>query len=159
VKHIPTPNEKLLIRQAAQKEAGRRGVIIEPGYRHLIDAPLQDGGELNIALLTDDEDWNDTDLFDFARWSDFCKGFELASGGRAIVDFYVTGAGPRGELEGNVVAYWYGGKLAKIVGTMGNIYWQAAAPTKTIDEAWAEHETAERAARARRKTLDELDPA
>jgi hypothetical protein len=123
--HRPTAEEKALIRQCAQRFAGAKGVLIEPGYRNLLDAPVSDGGELNIALLTDDEDWNDTDLFDFARWSDFCKGFELAAGGRAIVDFYVTRTGKNGELEGNVTAYWHDGRMTRIEGTCAGVMWEA----------------------------------
>jgi hypothetical protein len=45
---------------------------------------------MNIAKITNDPDWNDTDLYDNAyTWRDFTKGVEMTDDGRAIVDFYV----------------------------------------------------------------------
>ena len=120
--HRVTKEEKEIIREAARREGGRK---IEVGYRIKLDAPHHDP-QMNIALLTDDDDFDGTDLFDHRDWKDFCRGFELAENGKAIVDFYVYSTGYHGELEGNVTAYWLHDRLERVEGTMGNIYWKRA---------------------------------
>jgi len=116
-KHKPTSEEKRIIRRCAQIDAGKRGVILEPGERYNIEAGNTQVTAINIALLSDDPDFGDTDLFGMMPWSEFTKGFELAPRGRAVVDFYVYGTGKNGELETNVTAYWEGGKLVRVEGT------------------------------------------
>ena len=113
-KHRPTSDEKRIIRECAKRETGKSRIIIEPGIRHhLNDVTRQN---MNIAMLSDDPDFGDTDLWDHSTWAIFASGFELTPDGRAIVDFYVYSTGPDGELESNVVAYWSAGKLVRVDG-------------------------------------------
>jgi len=124
--HRVTKEERDIIRSAGAREAGAKACRMEPGLRCRLDGEERNGHghNLNVRLLSDDEDWQDTDLYTQTTWSDFCRGFELAERGRAVVDFYCYSLGHHGELEGNVVAYWEHDVLMKVVGTMGNIYWQ-----------------------------------
>lgn len=122
----PTPAEKAIIRDCAQRSAGYKGVEINPSTK----ISLNDGRiHMNIAMISDDPDFGDTDLFDNAyRWSDFVKGVEMTSDGKAIVDFYVYNRGYWAELKTNVTAYIEGGQLVRVEGTGANRpLWQAGA--------------------------------
>lgn len=113
--HLPTPDECQVIRDCAQRSAGRRAVRIEPGSR----VSLETGDfALNVALISNDPDWENTDLHDFISWKFFRRdGFEFTADGRAIIDFYVYSVGKDGELETNVTAYWDDGVLVRVDGT------------------------------------------
>lgn len=124
----PTAREVELIKRAAAREGsmslGR--VLLEPGIRiNLVDDSKNidvPGGAYNIALITDDPDWNDTDLADFGSWVDFRKGVTLTEDGRAIVDFYIRKRFVHGwddSLFGNVSVYYAGGRITRIHGYPG----------------------------------------
>lgn len=122
--HKPTREEKEIIRSCAARSAGYKRVELCPGTRHNTE---QDRGEhMNIALVSDDPDWNDTDLSDNSwSWRDFTKGVELTDDGRGVFDFYVYG--PVGsyhkELQTNVVAYYKDGKLVRVTGVGDGTMW------------------------------------
>lgn len=124
MRHKPTAEERRLIRECAVKSAGKARVKIEPGERvDVTDA--ERGADLNVALISDRDDLEGTDLHEFRQWSDFLAGFDLTPDGRGIVDFYVSSVGDRGELETNVTAYWQGGRLVRIIGTGDGVMWSA----------------------------------
>jgi hypothetical protein len=115
--HKPTREECRIIRACAERDAQKSRVIIEPGERF---NRMTGNVALNLALISTDPEWNDTDLHDHKSWSHFQRGFPLAEGGRAIVDFYVysvRGLNEVDELETNVTAYWEGGVLVRVDGT------------------------------------------
>lgn len=116
-KYIPTAEDCTIIRSAAAREANLTAgaVILEPGYRW--GPHPERGSSLNIALVSDDPAWGDTDLADYGTWSEFRKGIELTSDGRAIVDFYIRRKfDSSGELHGNIVCHVRNGVLAEIRG-------------------------------------------
>jgi hypothetical protein len=112
MKHRPTSEEKRIIRECAQRASGHKRIEISPSTR----CNMKTGAEhMNICFVSDEPDWNDTDLADNAyKWADFAKGFELTEDGRAILDFWVYSLGYHGELETNVQAYWIDGRLARV---------------------------------------------
>lgn len=131
--HTPTAEEKAIIRKCAQISAGMKGVKLEVGDRwnppHTENYKGSSARNINIAMLTDDEDFGETDLFETLPWKVFCKGFELAERGRAFVDFYVYNTKRRGDigdgdLETNVTAYWRFDKLERVEGTMNGDIWR-----------------------------------
>lgn len=126
MKYRPTAEEKSIIRECAKKSAGYKAVELCPGTRH--NTEQERGIHMNIALVTDDPEWNDTDLYDNAyKWSDFTKGVELTEGGRGIFDFYVYGPlGYHKELQTNVTAYYEGGRLVKVEGTGDGVMWKTS---------------------------------
>lgn len=126
MKWKPTPRECELIKKAAAREgrASVNSVLLEPGIRcnTVDDSKNADvlGGEYNIALVSDDPEWNDTDLVDYGEWAGFRKGVTLTEDGRAIVDFYIRKRGDEwAELLGNVSVYYSGGKIERIHGYPG----------------------------------------
>lgn len=117
----PTQAQCDLIRRAAAREAGatsRFSLKLEPGRRWNIDTktgPI----EMNIALISDHPNWDDTDLYDLGSWKDFRAGVPLTEDGRAIVDFYISPRVEGRDLHGNVTVYFEGGKIARIHGYPG----------------------------------------
>ena len=120
----PTARECELIKQAASREScpgvsfGR--IALEPGIRtgpKWAEAGLIERGELNILLVTDDPDWNDTDLYDYGSWKWFRKGVALTSDGKAALDFYIRDKFDEDkELCGNVEVYYADGRIVRIKG-------------------------------------------
>jgi len=124
ITYRPTSEDKRIIRDCAKRSAGHKRVEICPGIRHNLE--VDRGHHMNIAMVSDHPDWDDTDLWDNAnKWSDFTKGVELTGDGRGIFDFYVYSLGYHGELETNVVAYVEGGKLVRVEATMDGVMWRA----------------------------------
>ncbi|WP_428383825.1 hypothetical protein [Nevskia ramosa] len=117
--HKPTKAEIAIINACAERETGfsRRKLRLEPGLRINVDDSSIEPS-LNVALVTREEgdDFGDTDLCETVPWTTFTAGFELAEGGRAIVDFYCYSIGQCGELQSNVTAYWRDGKLSHVSG-------------------------------------------
>ena len=117
----PTQAQCDLIKRAAAKEGNvpLKAVLLEPGLRWNTD----DGSKpqsINIALVSDEAEWGDTDLADMGYWEAFRKGVELTEDGRAIVDFYIRKRGDEwAELYGNVTAYYEGGHIVRIHGYPG----------------------------------------
>lgn len=113
----PTQAECDLIRRAAERETGERYISMRPGLRYNIgreSSPV----EMNIALLTPEPDWDDTDLFDYGSWAAFRKGVPLTEDGRAVVDFYVRDR-REGDLLSNIAVDYAGGKITRIYGFSG----------------------------------------
>ena len=115
----PTKADIEIIKAAAARESVPRvsvgAVILEPGYRY--NTKRQSLESINIALVSDDPEWNDTDLSDYGQWSEFRKGILLTDDGRGIVDFYIRKRGdPDHELLGNVTIRIEGGRLVKVHG-------------------------------------------
>lgn len=112
----PTSEDCRIIRDCAERSAGYGRVEICPSTKiSLVTSAIH----FNIAMISDDPDHADTDLFDNAyAWKDFTRGVELTPDGRGIFDFYVYG--PLNywkELQTNVTAYYEGGKLIRVEGT------------------------------------------
>lgn len=126
--YVPTREEIALIRRLAEKSAGCSPVKIEPGIRCSLSG--REGKNMNIALISDDPDFNDTDLFDKRDWKAFTKGFELTADGRGIVDFYVynrnRGAVDEGSLETNVTCWFDRDGLVRVTATGNGEMWVRA---------------------------------
>lgn len=112
----PTAAEVRVIMAAAALETNQPAtrIALEPGARFNLDNPKR-GVSINIAQISDDTDWNDTDLDDFCTWQEFRKGVELTADGRAIVDFYIYSKRER-ELLSNVTVYYNAGRITRIEG-------------------------------------------
>jgi hypothetical protein len=113
MKWKPTADECLAIKEAAARTAYPRltvnTVVLEPGRRVNVDDPS--GSHINIALVSSDPEFNDTDLDDYGAWSEFRKGVPLTEDGRAIVDFYIRRRGDQyGDLLGHVTIWYENGK-------------------------------------------------
>lgn len=124
----PTKQDVAIIKAAAASESAPRisegAVILEPAWRGNTKDESR-GVSMNIALVSDDPKWNDTDLADYGVWAEFRKGIELTPDGRGIVDFYIRKRGDQyGELHGNVTIEIRNGKLAKVYGYPG-VYFQS----------------------------------
>lgn len=122
----PTARECELIKLAgaAEGRVALGAVLLEPGIRGNIADDTKNvdipGGEYNIALVSDQPEWNDTDLCDYGVWAGFRKGVTLTDDGRAIVDFYIRKRfDADGELFGNVTVYYANGKIERIHGYPG----------------------------------------
>ena len=129
MKYIPTKQDVDAIKKAASRESSPhvplRSIILESGVRYNTESDR--GESINIALISEDADWNDTDLADMGYWDDFRKGIELTADGRGIFDFYIRRRDPSGcgELHGNVTIEVADGKLSRIYGydtVKGNNY-------------------------------------
>lgn len=119
----PTQAQVDLIKRAAAMESQPHvqlsAVILEPGWRCNTEEPTRPSS-MNVALVSDQPDWNDTDLADYGEWASFRKGVELTHDGRAIVDFYIRRRGDQDrELCGNVSVYYQGGRIVRIQGYPG----------------------------------------
>jgi hypothetical protein len=126
MRHKPTSEEARIIRDCAQRSAGHKRVSISPGSRYNTEGKFE-GNHLNIAMVTNEQDWDDTDLWSNAwKWSDFTKGVELTEDGRGIFDFYVYSLGHHGELETNVTAYYENKRLVRVDGTCDGTMWKAS---------------------------------
>lgn len=111
---IWTPNKKEMkkIRAFATQEAGQP-IFLEVGKR----VNLHTGNiSTNIAIITDDPDWEDTDLYECVDGSYFEKGVELNKDGKAIIDFYLY-SNPDEELISNLTVTYENDQIISIVGT------------------------------------------
>ncbi|MFK4705564.1 hypothetical protein ABIC83_002403 [Roseateles asaccharophilus] len=121
---VPTQVECETLRRAAAHYLDIKpyAAVLQPGLRW-------SGGSrpaMNIALISDDPTGKDTDLADFGTWAQFRKGFDLAKGGRAVIDFYVyRHRSP--DLQGNVVLFIENGQFDHIrsVELTGPVIWRA----------------------------------
>lgn len=123
----PTAEEALMIKTAAAYEAGITvgAVLLEVGIRFNTRRDTEPGRSINIALVSDDPDWNDTDLAEYAEWREFRAGVPLTEDGRACVDFYIRRRfDAEGYLLGNVTLEYRDGSM-RIYGyrpdTMGGV--------------------------------------
>lgn len=111
----PTQEDADRIKQAAAREGqiSLGAVLLEPGLRN---GP-KEVVSMNPLVVTDDPDWNDTDLDDYGTWAEFRKGVELTPDGRGVVDFYIRKRGDEyKDLCGNVTIEIEDGKLVRIYG-------------------------------------------
>jgi hypothetical protein len=119
----PTSAERRFVRECAARSAGERRVEVCPSTRVLLEGDKTP--QMNVALLTSDPSFEDTDLHDNAlRWSDFARGFELTEDGRAVLDFWVYSLGRDAELKTNVTAYYEAGRLVRVEGTGDGEAWK-----------------------------------
>jgi hypothetical protein len=119
MKYVPTKEDIAMIKAAAAREAliSVGAVLLEPGYRYCTDEGWEGEGQMNIALVSDDPHFNNTDLADYGTWAEFRKGIDLTADGRGIVDFYIRKRGDQySELLGNVTIHIRDGKLVRIHG-------------------------------------------
>jgi hypothetical protein len=114
----PTPQNRKTIRAYAKRAAEvRGGVRLEPASRFNLETGATN---VNIYLISDHEDWEDTDLNDHMPWSEFAAtGIDLTPDNRGIVDVYVYSLGCWGELETNIQLVIEGGKLVRLDQTAG----------------------------------------
>lgn len=127
----PTARECELIKHAAAREAGIKPgrVLLEPASRcNTKDDSKNEAAckiarsDYNVALVSDDPDWSDTDLNDYGSWSEFRKGVALTDDGRAIVDFYIRARLAKSyddDLLGNIVVEFADGRISRIRGYPG----------------------------------------
>ena len=111
------PQEAIVILDAASRESGysKSRIFIEAGLRINTDKPKAEN--INVALISDDPDWNDTDLADFVDFATVRKGVTLTDNGTAIVDFYIYTKGDDGQLQSNITVHYSDGAIIKIEGT------------------------------------------
>lgn len=117
VRFRPSAADLAAIREAARREAKfeRVGqVMLEVGRRQSL---VSGETSINFALISDDPDWQDTDLDDYEPWTAFTRGVELTPDGRGLFDFYIRRRGDRHlELHGNISIAIAGGRLTTISG-------------------------------------------
>lgn len=77
-----------LARQLVRKLGGHGSIDIRVGVKCNISKGLENTN-MNILLVTDDPDWNDTDFYDTIDFSWFIRGFETTTDGRGLFDFYL----------------------------------------------------------------------
>lgn len=101
------------VRAAARIETGFARVSVEAGTRFNTETGAK---SVNIAAISADPEWNDTDLDDYLDLVQLI-GKEIADqAGRVHIDFYVSD--PRThELESNVDLIWEDGELVSARGT------------------------------------------
>lgn len=84
----PTKEELAIIRQAAKVACQKEGYSlkrIEIGMRY--GSEIEDAS-INILMIDETKDWEESDLFTTVEWKDFKKGIPTDDG-RAVVDFYL----------------------------------------------------------------------
>lgn len=128
----PTPAQCALIKCAAVLESTPRASLGQiklcPGLRYNThDTTLP--SHINIAKLSKQPLWEDTDLADRLSWDAFRNGVELCEDGTAIVDFYIHArteamAAKLDYLLGNVVVFYRDSALSAIrgIGRQGHDY-------------------------------------
>lgn len=120
---IKPTREEIAIVRAACRQAARPARVhrVEPGIRCPFADGIDHAPSMNILQIDPTPDWEESDLYTMAEWSDFRKGVP-SDDGRAVVDFYVYS---RDELETNVQAVFDGGRLvwAGILGRFGYTAW------------------------------------
>jgi hypothetical protein len=126
MRHKPTSEEARIIRDCAQRSAGKGRVKINASTR--ISTVRDSEPNMNVAFVTDGDldTLEDTDLFsNCLAWSDFTRGVELTDDGRGCFDFWVYSTGYWGELETNVTAYYRDARLVRVDGTGDGVLWKA----------------------------------
>lgn len=124
-KYKPTAGDLRIIRDCAGKDAGRGYVTINGSSRYNINdnnRKAPDGGDLNIAFVSDDPDFGDTDLEDNDwSWDYFARGV-LLKDGVGVFDFWVYDR-HTDELLTNVTAYYRDGALDRVEGVVNGTMW------------------------------------
>lgn len=120
MKIVPTSKECNIIRRCARNVTGKRGLVLEPGVRYNVDFG-SDVVAMNIALITSDPYWDDTDLATHVDWEVFKRGFDLSGDGRGIIDFYVSS---NIGLETNVTAYFDAKGMTRVEETCRGEIWR-----------------------------------
>lgn len=128
--HKPTSEEKRIIRDCAARGAGFKRVEICPSTRLSLTNPCADP-HMNIAFVSDDPDFSDTDLASNAfAWRDFARGVELKDG-RGVFDFWIYNTGRNAELQTNVTAYYEDSRLVRVDEVSRGTMWRAPEPVPT----------------------------
>lgn len=123
VRYKPTKDELRIIRDCAMRGAKTKRVEVNPSTRYNLATKKV---SMNVALISNDPDFGDTDLEDNALdWRFFVRGFELTDDGRGIVDFWVYSKAEDGELKTNVTAYWERGRMVRVEEVEAGIMWKA----------------------------------
>jgi hypothetical protein len=115
--------DAVAIRHWAQIQTRIKGIRIEAGERYNVADDRR--ANLNIRLVSDDPDWNDTDLNDFVDWASFLRtDIQPDAQGRVLVDFYISSLGPHAEMQDNVQAEWIDGVLTRITAGLDGELWR-----------------------------------
>ncbi len=106
---------------------GGRNAEAHPGIRYNMDdadKPMS----VNIALVSDHEDWDDTDLHKHGDWDDVFS-VPLSEDGRAIIDLYVysNDSSSFRELETNLVCFFDKDGLERMEEVSNKNYWKRGA--------------------------------
>ena len=117
----PIKADVLRIRTAAQREAKLENidtVVLEIGRRFsTVDASKR---SVNIATISRDPEFEDTDLDDYEPWAVFRRGIALTKEGAGIFDFYIRKRGDVDrELLGNITVWIVNGTIMRIAGYPG----------------------------------------
>lgn len=116
-RYRPSSDDLAAIREAARREAKFEKVghvTLEVGRRQSL---VSGATSINFALISDDPDWQDTDLDDYEPWTAFTRGVDLTADGRGLLDFYIRRRGDRHlELHGNISIGITNGQLTTIQG-------------------------------------------
>jgi hypothetical protein len=112
----PSAEDRARIRAAAATEAhiAVSAVVLQIGRRRSLKSR---DNAINIAMISEDPAFADTDLDDYEPWSSFTNGVPLTDSGAGIFDFYIRRRGDRDEeLQGNVTVYVAHGQISRIHG-------------------------------------------
>lgn len=123
----PTQDQLDLIRRLARQEAKVARIRITMLTRANIKDPAKPIHS-NIRLVSDVEDWSDTDTFDHVPWATLRKGVELTPAGRGAFDLMVYSLATKEEgedLKTDIQVYVEAGDLVRIA--MGRkTLWESA---------------------------------
>lgn len=76
--------------------------VVFVGARHNVERPTPDGAHVNVLLVTDRDDWGDTDLWDNSiPWATMRGDLQTTADGKAAFDFWIYEPGRPGEREGH----------------------------------------------------------
>lgn len=118
---------------AAEARQPRQRIDVEVGERYNVERGDHFNYSTNILRISDEPNFDDTDLHDILAWPSFKKyGLELTDDGRALIDTYVyIYHGPRSfedrELETNVQFYF-----DTVKGKVKIVAWDATSKSKQI---------------------------
>lgn len=112
------------IRKIAEKVARGR-CLIEIGDRVSLKGA---GHSINILLISEGLEHDDTDLHDYAPWSDIRGHIPLTEAGSALIDLYLSEPmkfGERGEMLDQIQVGIVDGRLAHIYNNGNTPIWSA----------------------------------
>jgi hypothetical protein len=107
----------------ARRHSGARKFKIEIGERYSLNGR---GKATNIRLISDDPEWNDTDLNTTRDWGEIRSPIELSAKGEALLDLYIYERGDGADLVCNVQAEIDAAGLAAVHADADKNRWQRA---------------------------------